>query len=619
MVSRDIDSASVYFDMFVASCAPEALVMLYLYDKHRALDSVTHFFTSSKDELDLPIYYDLASKIALHDLFPFVDELANKLSQGLVSSVDSIIGPSSTDVHDFETFSRFVIKAIVDPMALETLIPVHYHCNHPRYNHQLSYLYSLFLDLLEKLQTCLAKVGDDIKFNPKFKRDGGWDQYFSILKLLHYIAQLYEGAEEIFWTSLKPNKAAFSYIIVNYAKRRDEGYKWILDRKDMTDFKSRRHLVMMLLPEVTHDYDNLHEMLINRSNLLAESFESITGAEIAALHGPMHIGFINEEATGPGVLREWFLLVCQAIFNPQNALFVACPTDRRRFFPNPLSKVDPMHLEYFIFAGRVIALALMRKMQVGIVFSRAFFLQLAGIDVSLEDIKDADPYLYSSCKQILDMDPCVIDQDVLGLTFIWEVEELGSKKVVELLPDGKNISVNSVNRKVYIDLLIRHQFVTSIAKQVSKFAQGFADIVSNEETRKLFYKSLELEDLDGMLHGSESVISVDDWKAHTEYDGYKETDPQICWFWQIVGEMSAEQRKVLLFFWTSVKYLPVEGFCGLASRLCITKTNETIDLLPSSHTCFYQICFPAYPSMTVMQQRLNIITQEHIGCSFGTW
>lgn len=106
---------------------------------------------------------------------------------------------------------------------------------------------------------------------------------------------------------------------------------------------------MMLLPEVTHDYDDLHEMLINRSNLLAESFESITGAEIAALHGPMHIGFINEEATGPGVLREWFLLVCQAIFNPQNALFVACPTDRRRFFPNPCKLQFSISAYIYIF------------------------------------------------------------------------------------------------------------------------------------------------------------------------------------------------------------------------------------------------------------------------------
>lgn len=44
--------------------------------------------------------------------------------------------------------------------------------------------------------------------------------------------------------------------------------------------------------------------------------------------------FKNEEATGPGVLREWFFLVCQALFNPQNALFVPCPNDRRRFYPN---------------------------------------------------------------------------------------------------------------------------------------------------------------------------------------------------------------------------------------------------------------------------------------------
>ena len=88
---------------------------------------------------------------------------------------------------------------------------------------------------------------------------------------------------------------------------------------------------------------------------------------------------------------------------------------------------------------------------------------------------------------------------------------------------------------------------------------------------------------------------------------------------QIVGRMSAEQRKVLLFFWTSVKYLPVEGFHGLASRLYIYKSLEPEDRLPSSHTCFFRLCFPPYSSMAVMQDRLAVITQEHIGCSFGTW
>lgn len=197
------------------------------------------------------------------------------------------------------------------------------------------------------------------------------------------------------------------------------------------------------------------------------------------------------------------------------------------------SKVDPMHLKYFKFAGRVIALSMMHKMQVGIVFDRAFFLQLGGIKVCLEDIKDADPCLYSSCKQILDMDPCAVDEDVLVLTFVLEVEELGSMKVFELLPDGKHISVNSRNRKEYIDLIIKHRFVTSIEQQVTEFARGFAEIVTTEEIQKLCFKSLLLGDLDGILHGSESPISVDDWKAHTEYNGYKETDRQISWFWKV--------------------------------------------------------------------------------------
>ncbi|MFS8025879.1 putative HECT domain-containing protein [Helianthus anomalus] len=262
---------------------------------------------------------------------------------------------------------------------------------------------------------------------------------------------------------------------------------------------------------------------------------------------------------------------------------------------------------------------MMHKIQVGIMFDRTFFLQLAGIDISLEDIKDADPYFYSSCKQILDMDPFIVDQDALGLTFVHEIEELGSMKVVELFTDGKNIAVNSRNRKEYVELLIQHRFVTSVSKQVAKFAKGFADIVGDEKIQKLVFMTLEFEDHDGLLYGSENIISVDDWKAHTEYNGYTETDPQIYWFWEIVGEMTAEQRKVLLFFWTSLKHLPVEGFGGLASKLYIYKSNDSIDLLPSSHTCFYRICFPSYPSLEVMRQRLNIITQDHVGCGFGTW
>lgn len=281
------------------------------------------------------------------------------------------------------------------------------------------------------------------------------------------------------------------------------------------------------------------------------------------------------------------------------------------------SKVNPLHLNYFCFSGRMIALTLMHKVQIGVVFDRTFFLQLAGKDITLEDVRDADPPFYKSCKEILEMDPEMVDGDNLGLRFICDVESMGSRKGIELCPNGKDTIVDSKNREKYINLLIKHYFVTSVAEQVACFAKGFADITTTSRHQP-FFRCLNLEDLDLMLDGSGNDISVEDWKAHTDYSGYKKSDRQISWFWKIVECMSVEQRNALLFFWTSIKFLPPNGFAGLSSRLYIHRSSTPYDHLPTSQTCFNCLRFPPYKSESIMQDRLHIITQEHIGCSFGT-
>ncbi|XP_074357602.1 E3 ubiquitin-protein ligase UPL5 [Apium graveolens] len=673
------EQAAGHLQIFISSCAPAAIVMLYLSslegNKKCAEDMIGQFISainvypksihpqcapillefckllrrkSQNDGMYKLCRCSLGSMveyigigrsvvckgsdsnkalIAFQDIFMFVSELAVNLTHDLTVTVEyDTVGeqPLLNDVSDFTAFLIPLLSVIKEQVSFGGLISIPF-CevgyNISCYGEEIKFLYSIFVGLLEKMYLCLGKVEEWLA--RKEKGEGeilrlGWCHYLAILKELNNISKLYQGAEEEFWTKLRHRKDSICFLITRYAKRSDD-HRWILEHKEVTNFECRRHLAMMLLPEVKDEYEELHEMLIDRSQLLAESFEYIARAETETLRAGLFLEFKNEEATGPGVLREWFCLVCQEIFNPQNALFVACPNDRRRFYPNPASKVHPLHLEYFTFSGRVIALALMHKVQVGIVFDRIFFMQLAGMNVSLEDIKDADPCLYSSCKKILEMDPETVDQDALGLTFVREVDELGSIKVVELCHDGRNLSVNSKNRGAYVRLLIQHRFVTSIKEQVDHFAQGFSDIMNSSEHQKFFFQSLELEDFDWILYGRESAISVDDWKAHTEYNGYNEDDPQISWFWKTVGEMSAEQRKILLFFWTSVKYLPVEGFSGLASRLYIYKSTETHDRLPSSHTCFYRLCFPPYPSLNVLQDRLSVITQEHVGCSFGTW
>lgn len=569
--------------------------------------------------------FDRKKEIAvIRDLFPFVTELAERVSVGLRLMMSTPCTPMpSSDLRDFANVLLPLRRAIMDRVRGWGAFPISLNecgSKRPSCEDEIQSLHTLFLDLLENTDECLKNVGEHLVAKGTVESERHrteWSQYLAVLKELNSISKLYEGAEEKFRAVLKVRKFALNALI-RYAKR-IEDHLWVLDHKDVTDFESRRHLVMLLFPDVKDEYEELHEMLIDRSQLLAESFEYIGRAEASALHGGLFMEFKNEEATGPGVLREWFCLVCKAIFDPQNALFLPCPIDRRRFYPNPASSMDPLHLDYFGFCGRVIALALMHKVQVGIVFDRVFFQQLAGNSVTLEDIRDADPLLYMSCKQVLEMDANFLDSDALALTFAREIEEMGSRRVVELCHGGKDIVVNSRNREEYVNLLIQHRFVTSISDQVAHFARGFADILCDSKLQQFFFHSLELEDLDRMLHGSERAICVKDWKKHTEYNGYKETDRQICWFWKVVESMSAEQQRVLLFFWTSVNYLPVEGFGGLASKLYIFKASDSHDRLPSSHTCFYRLCLPPYPSLPVMRDRLNIITREHVSSSFGMW
>ncbi|KAI3875732.1 hypothetical protein MKW92_030954 [Papaver armeniacum] len=451
---------------------------------------------------------------------------------------------------------------------------------------------------LDCLEEAIRDAGGKLKFNT------GWSLFLS----------LFGDGEERLSEAFREHPLAINYLI-RYSKRGDD-HLWLLKYGSAIDFESRRHLKVMMFPEVKDDNGKLHKLLVDRSLLFKESFELIAHVKPKSLHNGLFVEFKDEVATGHGVLREWLLLVCQALFSPESSLFVECPEDRRRFFPNP-AQLKPEQLDMFGFCVRVIALAVMHRVQVGIAFDHVFFLQLAGKEISLEDIQCADPIMFRSCKKILEMDADFVDSDAMGLTFVREIEEFGSRKTVELCPGGNNIVVNSKNRKQYVHLLIQHCFVKSISAKVAYFARGFADMLCKRRLVKSFFQATGMKGLDFALLGGDNPIVLKEWKAHTIYEGYGETDEQICWFWKVVEGMSMEQQRQILFFWTSVKYLPVNGFSGLPYLLTIYKTSGSDERLPSSHTCFFRLSLPHYPSLAIMQQRLSFICQRHVACSFG--
>ena len=66
-----------------------------------------------------------------------------------------------------------------------------------------------------------------------------------------------------------------------------------------------------------------------------------------------------------------------------------------------LLQVNPEHLSYFHFAGRILGVALFHGHQLDAAFTAPFYKQLLGRQITLKDIRDVDPELHRSLSWML--------------------------------------------------------------------------------------------------------------------------------------------------------------------------------------------------------------------------
>ncbi len=172
-------------------------------------------------------------------------------------------------------------------------------------------------------------------------------------------------------------------------------------------------------------------MYVSADNIFNTSCQRISDAPIHTLKKELYIQFVGEAGMGSGVMREWFDNLSQEVLNPDYALFtqsadggwenllvhnvhvLARPYVHRIFLggstyavftkliellmydcsilsvpfllflgatfqPNSLSDVNPDHLSYFRFAGRLMGLALYHKQLLNVYFTRSFYKHILG-------------------------------------------------------------------------------------------------------------------------------------------------------------------------------------------------------------------------------------------------
>lgn len=347
---------------------------------------------------------------------------------------------------------------------------------------------------------------------------------------------------------------------------------------------------------------------VRRKNIFEDAYQEIMRQTPEDLKKRLMIKFDGEEGLDyGGVSREFFFLLSHEMFNPFYCLFEYSAHDNYTIQINPNSGINPEHLNYFKFIGRVVGLGVFHRRFLDAFFVGALYKMMLHKKVVLQDMEGVDAEVYNSLKWILENS---ID-GILDLTFSADDERFGQVVTVDLKSDGRNIEVLDDNKKEYIELFTQWKICDRVEEQFKAFMDGFNELIPEDLVNVFDERELEL------LIGGIAEIDVEDWKKHTDYRGYQESDETIKWFWQVISEWDNEQKARLLQFTTGTSRIPVNGFKDLQGsdgprRFTIEKAGE-VQQLPKSHTCFNRVDLPPYPDYETLKQKLTLAVEETIG------
>ncbi|CAF4464437.1 unnamed protein product, partial [Rotaria sp. Silwood2] len=214
------------------------------------------------------------------------------------------------------------------------------------------------------------------------------------------------------------------------------------------------------------------KLTIRRDNLFNDSYTHIMQCQSSELRRRLYLLFKGEEGLDyGGVAREWFFRLSHEVLNPMYCLFEYANKNNYYLQINPASSINPDHLTYFRFIGRIVAMALYHGKFIDNGFSLAFYKRMLGKALTMHDLESLDPEFYSSLLWISENN--LNDNDNLELYFNTSFELLGKIEIIELKPDGNDIKLTEENKNEYLELMTKWRFTRGVEEQTKAFLHGF--------------------------------------------------------------------------------------------------------------------------------------------------
>ncbi|CAI7790013.1 unnamed protein product, partial [Closterium sp. NIES-53] len=386
------------------------------------------------------------------------------------------------------------------------------------------------------------------------------------------------------------------------------------------------------------------------------------------LKGRVRVSFVNAfgaEEIGMdqgGLFKEFLTDLAKAAFDPGYGLFLQAATEEGYLYPHPAAAALGHGIPMVEFLGRIVGKALYEGILLEYSFAPLFVSKLVGRYAFLDELSSLDVELYRNLMYLKHYEG---DASELALDFTVTEEVLGEHSIVELRPGGSHIAVTNENKLQYIHAVADYKLNRQMAAVVAAFLRGLSDLIQPEWLRLFSPKEfnqllsggeqdVDVEDLkaqtarpqaqcvclcsvcmclpapcpspcDQLLSGGEQDVDVEDLRVHTRYSGgYTESDRTIKMFWEVVKELSREEKSQLLKFVTSCSRPPLLGFKHLNPPLTIHKVNVDASMwatlggpdvawLPTASTCYNLLKLPTYQRASTLRDKLKYAISSGTG------
>ncbi|KAF2706415.1 ubiquitin-protein ligase E3A [Pleomassaria siparia CBS 279.74] len=406
---------------------------------------------------------------------------------------------------------------------------------------------------------------------------------------------------------------------------------------------------------------------VKRESVLRDTLDQLWGQEKRMFLKPLKVKMgMQEGEVGldqGGVTSEFFRVVLNEAFSPDNGMFTIDPQSRMTWF-QPASLEPDWKYEML---GILFSLAVYNGITLPVTFPLALYHGLLSPNHpclgpnypnKTDFIRDGWPTLAKSFDEMLawkdgdvgdifmrsynfsfeafgqrrDVDMQAFDKGLTGEPAAWPADyegEFGSpipgsfgptwpsnakrpplssaawERPFEVIEEETPMVTNT-NREQFVSDYIFWLTFKSVASQLLAFRNGFRACLSP--------KSLYLFDpisLKALVEGSQ-VISITALKPAVRYEeGYKARHPTIIDFWSIVEDYGQEDRRKLLEFVTASERVPVTGFESM--NFVIVRNGGDSEMLPTSSTCFGKLMLPQYKDKEKLRKKLGLAIQNSKG------